>query len=60
MKSTENGVKELKDAPKRIETGIKYMERLGGKLLTFYVTFGEYDYIGIADAPNDEIAKRFL
>jgi len=24
------------------------------------VTFGEYDYIGIADAPNDEVAMRFL
>ncbi len=60
MKLTEKGVKELQDAPKRIETGIKYMERLGGKLLGFYVTFGEYDYIGIAEAPNDEVAMRFL
>ena len=60
MKLTEKGVKELQDAPKRIETGIKYMERLGGKLLGFYVTFGEYDYIGIAEAPNDDVVMRFL
>ncbi|MFW9986734.1 MAG: GYD domain-containing protein [Candidatus Odinarchaeota archaeon] len=60
MKLTAQGVKNIKDAPKRIESGIKYLERLGGKLLAFYVTFGEYDYIGIAEAPNDEVAMRFL
>jgi uncharacterized protein with GYD domain len=60
MKLTEQGVKDLKDAPKRIESGIKYLEKLGGKLLAFYVTLGEYDYIGIADAPNDEVVMRFL
>jgi uncharacterized protein with GYD domain len=60
MKLTDQGVKDIKAAPKRIESGIKYLERLGGKLLAFYVTFGEYDYIGIAEAPNDEVAMRFL
>ena len=60
MKLTEKGVKDIKDAPKRIESGIKYLEKLGGKLLAFYVTLGEYDYIGIADAPNDDVVMRFL
>jgi len=60
MKLTEQGVKAIKDAPKRIESGIKYLEKLGGKLIAFYVTLGEYDYIGIAEAPNDEVVMRFL
>lgn len=60
MKLTEQGVKNIKDAPKRIESGIKYLEKLGGKLLAFYVTLGEYDYIGIAEAPNDKVVMRFL
>jgi len=60
MKLTEQGVKTIKDAPKRIESGIKYLEKLGGKLIAFYVTLGEYDYIGIAEAPNDEVVMRFL
>ena len=60
MKLTEQGVKDIKDAPKRIESGIKYLEKLGGKLIDFYVTLGEYDYIGIAEAPNDEVVMRFL
>ncbi len=60
MKLTEKGIKTIKDAPKRIESGIKYLEKLGGKLLGFYVTFGEYDYVGIAEVPNDEVAMTFL
>lgn len=60
MKLTETGIKTIKDAPKRIESGIKYLEKLGGKLLGFYVTLGEYDYVGIADVPNDEVAMTFL
>lgn len=60
MKLTEKGIKTIKDAPERIDSGIKFLEKLGGKLLGFYVTFGEYDYIGIADVPNDEVAMTFL
>ncbi len=60
MNLTEQGVKNIQDAPKRIESGIRYQEKLGGKLLGFYVTLGDYDYIGIADAPNDEVVMRFL
>jgi len=60
MKLTENGIKTIKEAPKRIESGIKYLEKLGGKLLGFYVTFGEYDYVGVAEVPNDEVAMTFL
>ncbi|MFX1404897.1 MAG: GYD domain-containing protein [Promethearchaeota archaeon] len=60
MNLTEQGVKNIQDAPKRIESGIRYLEKLGGKLLAFYVTLGDYDYIGIADAPNDEVVMRFL
>ena len=29
-------------------------------VLAFYVTLGEYDYIGIAEAPNDEVVMQFL
>jgi uncharacterized protein with GYD domain len=56
MKLTDEGVRGIKDAPKRIEEGIKGLEAAGGKLLGFYVVMGEYDYVGIAEAPSDEVA----
>lgn len=59
-KLTEQGVKEIKNAPERIEEGIKAFEAMGGKVLGFYVTLGEYDYVGIGEAPSDEVAMTFM
>ena len=60
MKLTDQGAKAIKDAPARIAAGIKGMEAMGGKLLGFYVTMGEYDYISVAEAPSDEVVAAFL
>ena len=55
-KLTEQGAKDVKSAPERIEKGIKAWEAMGGKLLGFYVTMGEYDYVSIGEAPSDAVA----
>src|SRR6478609_3627180 len=34
----------------------KVVEKAGGKLLSYYVTFGEDDWLVIMDCPNDEVA----
>lgn len=59
MKLTDQGVKAIKDAPKRVEEGIKGFEKMGGKMLGFYLTTGEYDYVSIGEAPSDEAAVTF-
>ena len=56
---TDQGIKNIKDAPARYEEGIKQFEAVGGKVIGFYATMGEYDYVGIGEAPNDEIAMSF-
>jgi len=33
---------------------------MGGKMTGFYLTMGEYDFVGIGEAPNDEVALTFL
>jgi uncharacterized protein with GYD domain len=58
MKLTDQGAKTIKDAPRRIEAGIKAFEKMGGKVSSFYVVTGEYDYIAVSEAPNDEVAVR--
>ena len=60
MKLTEQGIKEIKDAPQRIAENIRQLEGMGGKLVGMYAVMGEYDYVGIAEAPSDEIALTFL
>lgn len=60
MKLTAEGVKGIKDAPQRIEDGIKGVEAMGGKVTAFYVTMGEYDYVAIGEFPTDEEGMTFL
>jgi uncharacterized protein with GYD domain len=56
---TEQGIRNIKDAPQRIEDGIKAWEATGGRLIGFYSTMGEYDYVAISEAEDDEAASAF-
>ncbi len=58
-KVTDQGVKAIKDAPGRIEAGIKAAEKMGGKVIGFYAVTGEYDYVAIGEFPSDEVAATF-
>ena len=60
MKMTGEGMDDIKEAPQRTREAVEKMEAMGGKLLGLYVTMGEYDYVGIAECPNDEVALAFL
>ncbi|MBW1980475.1 MAG: GYD domain-containing protein [Deltaproteobacteria bacterium] len=59
-KLTDDAIRAVKIAPKRIDKAIKNLEDMGGKLISFYATMGEYDYVAIGEAPNDEVAMAFL
>ena len=60
MQLTDKGIKEISSAPQRIEDAFKGVDAIGGKMIEFYSVMGEYDYIAIAEAPNDEVAMAFL
>jgi uncharacterized protein with GYD domain len=36
------------------------MEKAGAKLRAFYFTFGEYDFLSISEAPNEEVIASAL
>ena len=60
MKLTDQGMKNIKEAPERIQAGIKGYEAMGGKLLAFYILMGsEYDYLAIGDGLDDNGALAF-
>jgi uncharacterized protein with GYD domain len=59
MKLTDQGAKAIKEAPGRLEAGIKGLEAMGGKLHEFLVVMGDYDYVGVAEAPSDEVVATF-
>ena len=59
MKLTDQGIKDIKNAPQRIENGIKAFEAMGGKVTSFYSVMGEYDYVAIGENPSDEVGLTF-
>jgi uncharacterized protein with GYD domain len=59
-KWTEKGIKNVKQAPERIEAAIKGAEAMGGKILGLYVTLGEYDLVAISEWPSDEAGMAML
>lgn len=59
MKLTEQGSKDIQNAPARIEEGIKLYQKMGGKVIGVYLVMGEYDYVTIGEAPSDEVQTAF-
>ena len=59
FKLTDQGIKNIKQAPQRIEDGIKGFEAMGGKVLGIYPVMGEYDYVAIGETPSDEVSMAF-
>lgn len=55
---TDQGIRNVKDTTRRVDAARSEAEKIGGKF-TVYWTFGEYDTIGILEAPNDEAAMEF-
>ena len=56
MNLTQEGVTNIKEGPQRVEEAREALEAAGGKLLDFYLTMGPYDYVAIAEGPDDEAA----
>jgi uncharacterized protein with GYD domain len=50
---TDQGVREVQEAPKRIKTTREMIEKAGGKMQLYY-TMGEYDFVMVVDAVDDE------
>ncbi len=57
---TDQGIKNIKQGPGRLEEAANKIEEVGGKLLGFYLTMGDYDYVTIVEGPSDEVAMIFL
>jgi len=56
---TDQGIRNVKEAPKRIENTHRVIEQSGGKMQLYY-TLGEYDFVMIIEVPNDETIMRIL
>jgi len=58
---TEQGARNIKQAPTRLDAAKKLFESMGANIREWLLTFGQYDALMIAEAPDDEtIAKLTL
>jgi uncharacterized protein with GYD domain len=44
----------------RSSTAAKLIEAAGGKMLAYYITFGEYDWLIVADLPSEKHAAAYI
>ena len=56
---TDQGAKSAKEANKRAQAARSMAEKLGGKLLSGYVTTGQYDVVATLEMPNGEAMVKF-
>ncbi len=56
---TDQGARNIKDSPRRLDAAKKALEDVGGEFKSFFMTMGDFDMVGIYEAPDDAVAARF-
>jgi len=58
---TDQGVRDAKSVPERIAATERLFQEFGASLKELFLVMGEFDYVAIAEAPDDEtVAKAVL
>jgi len=55
---TDEGRKTIKEKPERIKEVNKEVEGMGVKILAQYALLGQYDFVNIIEAPNNEVISK--
>ena len=58
VKWTDQGIRNVKDAPKRADAFEAALKAAGGTLKGAYLVMGEYDLVVVTEGPNDETATK--
>lgn len=56
---TEQGVRDVRASPKRLDAAKKLIGDMGGSFKAFYLTMGDCDMVAVVEAPDDAIVARF-
>lgn len=55
---TDQGIRDIKDSPSRLDSVKELVRDLGGEMTHFYLTMGNYDLVAICELPADESAAQ--
>src|SRR5262249_15606814 len=56
---TDQGIQKIKDSPRRFDVAKQILGDMGGEFKSIFLTMGEYDLIGVYEAPNEEVPASF-
>ncbi|HZH48473.1 MAG TPA: GYD domain-containing protein [Nitrospira sp.] len=57
---TDQGIRNVKESPKRLDAARKLAKDLGGEIKTVYMTQGGFDLALVVEMPNDEKLASFV
>lgn len=57
---TDQGIKNVKASPKRLDAAKALAKKLQCKIDQFYLTIGTHDMVVVMDAPDDDAAAKFV
>ena len=57
---TDQGIRNVKQAPERARQAEQLAQQLGGRIISVYLTMGQYDLVVVLEAPDDETVARAM
>lgn len=57
---TDQGIRTVKDSPKRLDALKQLLKNNGAEMKASYLTFGPYDFVAVIDAPSDDVFARLV
>ncbi|MCI0425804.1 MAG: GYD domain-containing protein [Actinobacteria bacterium] len=57
---TSQGIKNVRESPARLDAAREQLSAIGVQLKDFYLTMGQYDIVGVVEAPDNMTAARAL
>jgi uncharacterized protein with GYD domain len=57
---TDQGIRNVKESPKRLDAAKKLARDLGGEIKTVYMTQGSFDFALVTEMPDDEKLASFV
>ena len=57
---TDQGIKSIKESPKRVDSVRELAKKNGCEMKDFYMTIGSYDMVAMIEAPDDEAVAKLL
>ena len=58
IRYTDQGVRNIKESPKRLDAAKKAFKAMGGELKQWYLAMGRYDAVVVSEGPDDETAAK--